>query len=136
VPIIAIYAIVAAVIFSAGFGAGWGVKGWKDGAEVALAESAKDKAESRSAILETANGECQTDIEGVRQGVKVITDAVAEREKAAADAMKNAETLTAKHKATVVSIKALQPVPAAQDAQCAAIVQEQKEYVQNRHSGN
>jgi hypothetical protein len=124
------------IAFSIGFGGGWGVKGWKDGAEVALAESAKDKAESRSAMLETANGECQTDIAGVRQGVAVVVKAVEDREKAASEAMKNAETLTAKHKATVVSIKALQPVPATQDAQCAALVQEQKEYVQNRHSGS
>jgi hypothetical protein len=124
------------IAFSIGFGGGWGVKGWKDGAEVALAESAKDKAESRSAMLETANGECQTDIAGVRQGVAVVVKAVEDREKAASEAMKNAETMTAKHKATIVSIKALPPVPTAQDAQCAAIIEEQKEYVQNRHSGS
>jgi hypothetical protein len=131
VPIIAIYAIVAAVIFSAGFGTGWGVKGWKDGAEVARAVSEKEKVESRNAILQTANSNCATDIEGVRRGMKVITDAVAEREKAASDAMKNAQALAGKHVAQIAEIKALPVVRP--DDQCSAIVQEQKEYVQNRH---
>jgi hypothetical protein len=131
VPIIAIYAIVAAVIFSAGFGTGWGVKGWKDGAEVARAVSEKEKVESRNAILQTANANCAIDIEGVRQGVKVITDAVAEREKAASEAMKNAETLAGKHVAQIAAINALPIVPEA--GQCDAISQEQKEYVQKRH---
>jgi hypothetical protein len=134
VPIIAIYAIVAAVIFSAGFGAGWVVKDWKDGAEVAHAVSEKEKVESHNAILQTANENCASDIAGVRKGVKVITDAVAEREKAASEAMKNAETLTGKHVAQIAAIKALPIVPEA--GQCDAIIQEQKEYVQNRHSSN
>jgi hypothetical protein len=124
--------VIILIAFSIGFGGGWGVKGWKDGADVARAVSEKEKVESRNAILQTANANCATDIEGVRQGVAVVVKAVEDREKAASDAMKNAETVVAKHKAAVVSIKALQPVPATQDAQCAAIVQEQKEYVAAR----
>jgi hypothetical protein len=131
VQLIAIYAIAAAVIFSAGFGAGWGVKGWKDGAEVAHAVSEKEKVESHNAILQTANNNCATDIDGVRQGVKVITDAVGEREKAASEAMKNAQALAWKHIAQVAAIKALPVVPEAE--QCAAIIQEQKDYVTQRH---
>lgn len=133
-PVIAIYAIVAAVIFSAGFGTGWGVKGWKDGAEVAHAVSEKEKVESHNAILQTANANCATDIAGVRQGVKVITDAVAEREKAASDAMKNAEVTISRHKTVAAATKSLSPVSPEPDAQCAAIIREQKEYVQNRHN--
>jgi hypothetical protein len=124
------------IAFSIGFGGGWGVKGWKDGADVARAVSEKEKVESRNAILQTANANCATDIEGVRQGVAVVVKAVEDREKAASDAMKNAESLTEKHKVAVASIKALPPVPAAPDAQCAVIIEEQKEYVQTRHSSN
>jgi hypothetical protein len=134
VPLIAIYAIVAAVIFSAGFVTGWGVKGWKDGAEVAHAVSEKEKVESHNAILQTVNANCATDIEGVRQGVKVITDAVAEREKAASEAMRNAEITISRHKAAAAATKSLPPVSPEPDAQCAAIILEQKEYVQNRHN--
>jgi hypothetical protein len=130
VPIIAIEALIAAAIFLAGFGGGWGVKGWKDGAEVARAVAEKEKVESRNAILQTANANCATDIEGVRQGVKVITDAVADREKAASEAMKNAQALAGKHVAQIVAIKALPVVPEA--GQCDAIIQEQKEYVAAR----
>lgn len=117
-----------------GFGGGWGVKGWKDGTEIALAVSAKERVESRNAILVTANANCATDIEGVRQGVKVITDAVGEREKAASEAMKNAQAMARKHVAQAAIIKTLPMVPEA--AQCDAIIQEQKAYVQNRHSSN
>jgi hypothetical protein len=132
VPGIAIEALIVALIFIAGFGGGWGVKGWKDGAEVAHAVSEKEKVESHNAILQTANANCATDIDGVRQGVKVITDAVAEREKAASEAMKNAQVLAGKHVVQIAAIKALPIVP--EVGQCAAIIKEQKEYVQNRHN--
>jgi hypothetical protein len=54
------------VAFSVGFGGGWGVENWKDGAEIALAVSAKERVESSNEILESANANCTTDIEGVR----------------------------------------------------------------------
>lgn len=55
-----------------GFGGGWLIKDWRDGAEVVLAVAAKEKVESRNAILEAANTSCATDIEGVRNGVAVV----------------------------------------------------------------
>ncbi|WP_176759957.1 MULTISPECIES: hypothetical protein [Nitrosospira] len=45
------------------------MKDWKDGAEVALAVAAKEKVESRNAILEAANTSCATDIKGVKKGI-------------------------------------------------------------------
>jgi hypothetical protein len=132
-PLIAIYAIVAGVILSVGFGIGWGVKGWKDGAEVARAVSEKEKVEARNSILSDANDQCQTNIESVKKSVKGITDAVAAREKSAAEAMNSADALIARHKAVAAATKSLPPVPATPDVQCTAIVQEQQEYVKTRH---
>lgn len=128
--------LIASILASliVGFGGGWGVKGWKDGAEIALAVQAKERVESRNAILQTANSNCATDIEGVKSAVGVITKGVEDREKAASEAMKNAQALAGKHVAQAVIIKALPIVPEA--GQCDAIIQEQKEYVQNRHSGS
>ncbi|SHL42324.1 hypothetical protein SAMN05216428_102357 [Nitrosospira sp. Nsp11] len=119
-------------VFAVGNISGGVIMHWKSGAEVALAVSDKEKVESRNSILEAANGNCATDIEGVRQGVKVITDAVSEREKAASAAMRDAQALVAKHKAAAVAIKALPVVPQAE--QCEAIEREQIEYVAARHA--
>lgn len=127
---LAIALLIAALI---GFGSGWGVKGWKDGAEVALVNSQKDALKVRNDVLVSENAQCVIDIEGVRNGVAVVTDALAEREKAASAAMKQAEVMVLQHSAKVNAIKNLPPVPPAPEAQCAAIVQEQEDYVQSRH---
>lgn len=89
--------IIAAVIAVVSFGSGWGVKGWKDGAEVSLAVSAKEKVESRNAILEAANANCATDIEGVRKGVAVVVAQVEERERVASAVTKAADVQVARH---------------------------------------
>ena len=59
------------------------MKHWKDGAEIALVNSQKAALEFRNSILETANGNCAIDIEGVRNSVAIVVQQVAEREKAA-----------------------------------------------------
>lgn len=125
-----ILGIAIAVAVVIGFGGGWGVKGWKDGAEIALAVAAKEKVESRNAILDAANTSCATDIQGVREGVKLITDAVGEREKAASAAMRQAQIAAAKHTQAVREIHNAPAIPVAQ--QCQAIEREQIEYVKNR----
>jgi len=119
-------AVIAAIIFVVGAGSGWAVKDWKDGAEIAGLESSNE-------AMKSANDRCATDIEGVKSAVGVITQGVEEREKAASAAMRDAETLVAKHKAAVAAIKVLPPVPAEPEAQCKAIIEEQKEYVAQRH---
>lgn len=68
----ALYAIIAAVLLSIGAVGGWAIKSWKDGAEVAHIESKNARLESRISILETANGNCAMDIEGVRNGVAIV----------------------------------------------------------------
>jgi hypothetical protein len=122
----ALQVLIAIVIFVVGAGSGWAVKDWKDGAEIARLESSNE-------ALKSANDRCATDIEGVKSAVGLITKGVEEREKAASAAMRDAETLVAKHKAAVAAIKVLPPVPAEPDAQCKAIIQEQREYVAARH---
>ena len=109
------------------------MKHWKDGAAIALVNSQKAALESRNSILETANGNCAIDIEGVRYGVAIVVQQVEEREKAASDTMKGSQLLVAQHSAKAAAIKNLPPVPPAPEAQCATIVQEQKDDVQSRH---
>jgi hypothetical protein len=121
----ALQAVIAAIIFAAGVGTGWAVKDWKDGAEIA-------RLESREAVATQANAQCATDIEGVKSAVGVITKGVEDREKAASAAMRDAETVVAKHKAMVAAIKVLPPVPAEPEAQCKAIIEEQVQYVESR----
>ena len=89
--------IGAVALIPVGFSGGWGVKGWKDGVEVALAVCAKEKVESRNAILVAANANCVTDIEGVRKGVSVVVFQVEEWERAASAAMKAADVQVARH---------------------------------------
>lgn len=129
----ALQAVIAAIIFAVGAGSGWAVKSWKDGAQIALVNSQKDELESRNAILETANGNCATDIEGVKKGVAVVVAQIEERERAASAAMAKADVLVAQRKKEIAAIKNLPPVPPEPEAQCVAIVQEQIGYVQKRH---
>lgn len=124
--------IIALVIALVGFGGGWGVKGWKDGATIEKAESDKKAVESRNAILVTANSNCATDIEGVKKGVAAVVAHVEEREKAASDAMKAADVVVAQHKVKMATIKKLPVIAQTPEAQCGAIIREQIEYVRER----
>lgn len=96
-------------------------------------ESGKRDLESPNAILVAENGRCAVDIEGVRKGVAVAVPQVEERERAALAAMTAADVLVAERKKEIAAIKNLPPVPPEPEAQCAAIVQEQINYVQSRH---
>jgi hypothetical protein len=124
-PIIAIYGIIAAVIFGAGFGGGFAVADWRSGAEIA-------RLQSDNAIKSAANQKCETDIESVRNGIKQVTDAVGKREEAARNAMSQAEVLAAKHSRRAAETKAAPVIPV--EGQCEAIVKEQIEYVEKRRS--
>lgn len=129
---IALIALIVGVSALVGFGSGWGVKGWKDGAHVAKVESAKEAVESTNAILQTANSNCATDIEGVKKGVAVVVAHVEEREKAASDAMKAADVTIAQHKVKMATIKKLPTIAQTPAAQCSAIIREQIDYVRER----
>jgi hypothetical protein len=123
-------ALLAAVLL--GFGGGWGVKGWKDGATVEIAKSEQRQVEDKNAILVTANSGCATDIEGVKKGVAVVVAHVEEREKAASDAMKEADVVVAQHRVKVATIKKLPTIAQTPAAQCGAIIREQIDYVRER----
>jgi hypothetical protein len=129
---IALIALIIGVSALVGFGGGWGVKGWKDGATVAEVKSQKAAVESRNAELQTANAGCATDIEGVKKGVAVVVAHVEEREKAASDAMKAADLTIAQHKVRAATIKKLPTIAQTPAAQCAAIIREQVDYVRER----
>jgi hypothetical protein len=58
---------------------------------------AKEKVESRNAILVAVNANCATDIEGVRKGVSVVVSQVEERERASSAAMKAVDAQVARH---------------------------------------
>jgi hypothetical protein len=130
-PIFALIAIILGSL-AVGFGGGWGVKGWKDGATVAEVKSQKAAVESRNVELQSANSNCATDIEGVKKGVAVVVAHVEEREKAASDAMKAADLTIAQHKVKAATIKKLPTIAQSPAAQCAAIIREQVDYVRER----
>ncbi|WP_025041042.1 hypothetical protein [Nitrosospira briensis] len=110
-----------------GGGVGWMVKDWKDGAKIA-------KLESRDAVVTAANAQCKTDVISVKAGVKDVTDALAAKKKAADAAMKDAEYWARKHSTLAQEVNSLPVRP--DESTCDAIIREQIEYVQNRHTGN
>lgn len=123
-PIIAVYAIIAAVIFTAGFGSGWSVKDWKDGAKIA-------QLESRDAVVTAANEKCGQDVIAVQASVKEITKAATDREAAAKDAMVKAQQSASRHKDRADKIiYGLPPKP--DETICDAVEREQLEYVESR----
>lgn len=126
--------ILAAVLV--GVGGGWGVKHWKDGAEIAQVNSEKSALESQNSILQTANSDCATDIQDVKKQVQIIVTLAEEREKAASDAMKTADLLIAQRKKQIRTTRVYQPVAPTPEAQCAAIIREQIDYVQGRRDAN
>lgn len=117
--------IIIATSCAIGFGGGWIVKGWKDGEKI-------ERLESRSAVAEANNKQCEVDIADVRKGVAGMLDAATERTKKAEAAMLDAQAKAMKHSATAITIKA---APIRQgESECETVFREQKEYVQNRRS--
>lgn len=115
-------AIIAASLF-VGFGGGWMVNDWRNGEEIA-------RLESRSAVAESSNQQCETDIADVRKGVAEMINAATERTKAAETAMVYAQAKAAKH---VTAAKAIREAPVRQgEPMCDAVFREQLEYVQKR----
>jgi hypothetical protein len=108
-----------------GFGGGWMVNDWRNGEEIA-------RLESRSAVAEANNQQCETDIADVRKGVAEMINAATDRAKKAETAMLYAQSKATKHSSTAITIKA---APIRQgESECEAVIREQKEYVQNRRS--
>lgn len=125
-------AIVIAVFSALSFGGGFAVADWRKESQVAQLNSEKTELQNRTNLLLTANRDCATDIESVKKGVAIIRTLAEEREKAASDAIKAADLKVAQHTQRIRTIRTLPPVSPAPEAQCAAIVQEQVDYVQAR----
>lgn len=101
------------------------VNGWRNGEEIA-------RLGSRSAVAESSNQKCETDIADVRRGVAEMVNAATERAKKAEAAMLNAQAKAEKH---VTAAKAIREAPVRQDEpMCDAVFREQGEYVQKRRN--
>lgn len=99
------------------------VNDWRNGEEMA-------RLESRSAVAESSNQQCETDIADVRRGVSGMVKAAEDRAKKAETAMLDAQAKAMKHSQTAITIKA---APVRQgESECDAIVREQRGYVQAR----
>ncbi len=120
-----IVALIAAGSAIAGFGGGWAVNGWRIGVEIAALQS-------RDAVVTAANVQCETDVITVKAGVKEVTDALAEKKKAADAAMKDAQFWAGKHSRLAQEVNAYQALPG--ETQCQTIEREQIEYVQSRRT--
>lgn len=124
-------ALILGLAVAIGFGSGWGVKGWKDEAQIAQVNTQKAALVSRMAIVDAANVRCAIDVEGVKKSMAIIVSQADEREKAASDAMKAADLKIAERRARI-RISRLPQVAATRDAQCEAMIQEQIDYVRER----
>src|SRR6185312_7802195 len=93
------FLLIIAVSSAISFGAGFMASDWRNGAEIA-------RLESRSAVAESANGQCQTDVASVRQSVAGMVKDSEDRAKKAEAAMLDAQAKAMKHSATAITIKA------------------------------
>lgn len=127
-----LWAILASLVI--GVGGGWLVKDWKDGARIALIKSEKQSLKERNDTLVASNGQCETDVEAVRQSVTGIEKAAEDRAKAAEAEMTKAQKSAAWHVNRAVEIRnGLPPKP--NETQCQAVEREQVEYVASRRAG-
>lgn len=123
----ALYAVIAACIFGAGSIAGWTVRGWEAGNDLAAMER-------RVLLADAANRECSEDIASAQAGIKQVTDALAAKEREAEAAMKGAKEEAQKRYALALKIKNA-PIQAG-ETQCQAVEREQREYVEAMRDGN
>jgi hypothetical protein len=120
-PAITIGIAIAIAVLS--FGAGFTIEHWRNGAEIERLEGTNSK-------LTTANGQCASDIKSAKEAITAMTAVAVERERQAAEAMRQIQPEVQVHAARITKIKALPEV--AVDRQCEAIKQEQIEYVKER----
>lgn len=120
-PVLA--AIILAITASVAFGSGWAVNGWR-------MDGKMHKLDTANTVLVAANDRCAADIQLVRAAMHDMTAAVAQREKNAADAQREAQPEAEIHTRRAKTIRAMAPVPL--DMQCEAIKEEQLLYVQSR----
>lgn len=119
-----ITAILVAIFTVLGFIGGFMVADWRSAPEM-------QRLSSQNAVLAAANEKCELDIGSVRVAMSAITEAAAEREKSAAEAMRHAAAAAAKHTSRAKKTRTLPAV--APEHQYESITREQIEYVQNRH---
>lgn len=126
--------IAAAVIFGAGASSGWELNGWRLGAEIERQAGQVKTLTVTNSALENANKQCGIDVEQVTGAVnKVLADS--QRLTAAAlAAMGKAQASADSHLARADRILKAAAVPNELAAQCAAIIKEQRDYVDERRA--
>lgn len=127
-------AIAAAVIFAAGAAsgglAGWTVQGWKMGAQLERERGEVKRLDAQVAIFSAANEKCGIDVTAVKDAVKDVVDAGLAAADRARVAMDRAAKTSAGHLGRAENILNRPPVPLEQ--QCAVLMKEQREYVDER----
>ena len=108
-------------VFAFGIVTGWTVNSWRNGAEIA-------RLQSRDAVVTAANEQCGKDVVSVQAGVKQVTDALAEKSRAAEDAMQKAKVEARRRQVQAGEVNSL-PIREG-ETQCQAVEREQREYVQ------
>jgi hypothetical protein len=121
----AITAIIIGVVAALAFGGGFAIADWRKSGEL-------ERARSESKLLTASNNKCAEDVHNVNTAVQEMLNTAIDRERKAAQAVKEAEPVIEKRKAAITRIRALPAVRL--DMQCEAITQEQIIYVQARHS--
>lgn len=119
----AMTAIAIGVLVMLSFIGGFAVADWRASGKLERAQALNDS-------LTTANQRCGADLETVNKAVKAMLDIAIEREKQAQEAVDKAQPVIERHKAKVIQIRKLAPVPV--DRQCAVIIEEQAAYIQAR----
>jgi hypothetical protein len=116
--------ILVAIFAALAFTSGYLVSDWR-------AEAQVQRLSSQNAVLSAANEKCALDIRSVKAAMSTLTEVAAEREKSAAEAMRQAAATAVRHTRQARKIRAFPPV--APEHQYEAITREQIEYVQSRH---
>src|SRR5690348_2539857 len=114
-----ILAILIAASAGIAFTGGYTISNWRSAAQVQRLSSA-------NATLSEANKKCDADIKSVQEATEALTQAAAQREKNAENAIKRASLAAENHTKRARKIRALSPVSPSR--QYEAIAREQAEY--------
>ncbi len=123
---------IALAAGGAGATAGWQLNGWRLGAEVADTKIKLANAETRVALLDSANARCALNVADVRQAFANLKAAETKRAADAAAALARANARARTFADAANRIMTL-PRPAA-GQECTAIIQEEADYVRARQA--
>jgi hypothetical protein len=118
-------AVIAVVAGAAGFTSGWTVNGWRLGARI-------ERLQGENTVYAGANARCGVNVAEVKAAVAGIVKAGEERAEQARKGIQKAEAAALGHINRAAGIIQRPPVPP--EKQCDTVRDEQRAYVQERHS--